>query len=128
MNGQGNSGVVIEGERFPFSDAVAFLMADDIVRGGLADLPPAELATDLRTPEQRASEEARFAAISSVYARLETVMGAEARVSWLVSPNPDLDGGRPLDLLASNNPEPVFRAVERVEQAVGRNRRSASAS
>ncbi|HET8954831.1 MAG TPA: hypothetical protein VFN18_04145 [Solirubrobacterales bacterium] len=121
MNGQGNSGVVIEGERFPFSDAVAFLMADDIVRGGLADLPSVEPATDLRTPEQLADEEARFAAISSVYARLEAVMGADGRVSWLVSPNQDLDGGRPLDFLAAGESAPVFRAVERIERAAARN-------
>jgi hypothetical protein len=99
--------ILINGEVFAESDATAYLIAHEMLRGGDEDLGE---AVDHRSPEDpgRQAQADRFGPIAAVVRELEERMGHEPAIAWLVASNPRFDSARPLDLLGEGDAQSVL--------------------
>lgn len=100
METESSTGVIINGERFSFSDSVAYIMASDATRSFADDLP--EGGVDRRPSHDggRLEEAVRFTPIATVLGELEAKIGYEEGVEWLTTPNSE--GLRPLDVMETD--------------------------
>jgi hypothetical protein len=87
--------VVIEGQCFVESDETRYLIASDILQGVSDDLEGLAL-----NGADAGSSDGRVGPIAEIMQLLESRMGHEESLTWIVSPHAAL-GGRPLDLVTS---------------------------